>query len=111
MKGRLREACVILLDEPGLHLHPDAQKDLLRRLEHYAKGNTLLYTTHLPFMIDLNHPERIRVLEETDDDGIVVTTNFTGSSPDTKFVLQAALGMGYFTKFIRHEKQSCSGGS
>ena len=87
------EGCVILLDEPGLHLHPDAQKDLLDRLEHYAKGNTLLYTTHLPFMIDLNHPERIRVLEETDDDGIVVTTNFTGSSPDTKFVLQAALGM------------------
>ena len=87
------EGCVILLDELGLHLHPDAQKDLLDRLEHYAKGNTLLYTTHLPFMIDLNHPERIRVLEETDDDGIVVTTNFTGSSPDTKFVLQAALGM------------------
>ena len=25
--------CVILLDEPGLHLHPGAQKDLLERLE------------------------------------------------------------------------------
>ena len=44
-------------------------------------------------MIDLNHPEQIRVLEETENDGIVVTTNFTRSSPDTKFVLQAALGM------------------
>ena len=84
--------CVILLDEPGLHLHPDAQKDLLRRLENYAKGNILLYTSHLPFMIDLNHPERIRVLEEKKE-GIVVTTNFTGSDPATKFVLQAALGM------------------
>ena len=86
------KGCVILLDEPGLHLHPEAQKDLLLRLDHYAEGNILLYTSHLPFMIDLNHPERIRVLEEKTE-GIVVTTNFTGSDPATKFVLQAALGI------------------
>ena len=85
--------CIILLDEPGLHLHPDAQKDLLLRMESYAEGNILLYTSHLPFMIDLNHPERIRVLEEKKKEGIVVTTNFTKSDPATKFVLQAALGM------------------
>ncbi len=53
--------CVILLDEPGLHLHPDAQRDLLKRLEAYAEGNVLIYTSHLPFMIDLQAPERIRV--------------------------------------------------
>ena len=91
-KGTFKN-CVILPDEPGLHLHPNAQKQLLKNLEGYAKENTLLYTSHLPFMIDLNHPERIRVLEETKNNGIVVTTNFTRSSPDTKFVLQAALGM------------------
>ena len=93
------EGCVILLDEPGLHLHPDAQKELLDRLEHYAKGNTLLYTTHLPFMIDLNHPDRIRVLEETDN-GIIVTTNFTESPPEAKLVLQAALGMNASQSFL-----------
>ena len=86
------EGCVILLDEPGLHLHPEAQKDLLLRLEHYAKGNTLLYTTHLPFMIDLNHPTRIRVLKEQDN-GIIVTRNFAEGPPEARFVLQAALGM------------------
>ena len=86
------EGCVILLDEPGLHLHPEAQKDLLLRLEEYAKGNTLLYTTHLPFMIDLNHPDRIRVLKEKDN-SIVVTTDLVESPPEAKFVLQAALGM------------------
>ena len=91
-KGTFKN-CVILLDEPGLHLHPNAQKQLLKSLWGYAKENTLLYTSHLPFMIDLNHPEQIRVLEETKNNGIIVTTNFTRSSPDTKFVLQAALGM------------------
>ena len=93
------EGCVILLDEPGLHLHPESQKDLLRRLEEYASGNTLLYTTHLPFMIDLNHPDRIRVLKETDN-GIVVTTNLTERHPEAKFVLQAALGMDASQSFL-----------
>ena len=88
------EGCVILLDEPGLHLHPEAQKDLLLRLEEYAKGNMLLYTTHLPFMIDLSHPDRIRVLKETDN-GIIVTTNLVESPPEATLVLQAALGMKY----------------
>lgn len=86
------EDCVILLDEPGLHLHPDAQRDLLDRLESYAEGNTLLYTTHLPFMIDLRQPDRIRVLNETTD-GTKVTEDLTQSQPEARFTLQAALGM------------------
>lgn len=93
------KGCVILLDEPRLHLHPESQKDLLRRLEHYADGNTLLYTTHLPFMIDLKYPDRIRVLKETDN-GIVVTTDLTESPPEAKFVLQAALGMDASQSFL-----------
>ena len=93
------EGCVILLDEPGLHLHPDAQKDLLLRLEEYANNNTLLYTTHLPFMIDLNHPDRIRILKETNN-GIVVTTDLVESSPEARFVLQAALGMDASQSFL-----------
>ena len=97
------EGCVILLDEPGLHLHPDAQKDLLLRLDHYAEGNTLLYSTHLPFMIDLNHPDRIRVLKETEN-GIVVTTDFTESPPEAKLVLQAALGMDASHSFLVAER-------
>ena len=97
-KGTFK-GCVILLDEPGLHLHPDAQKDLLLRLEHYAEGNKLLYTTHLPFMIDLNHPDRVRVLKETEN-GIIVTTDFTDTPPEAKFVLQAALGMDASQSFL-----------
>jgi len=97
-KGTFK-GCVILLDEPGLHLHPDAQKDLLRRMEEYAKDNTLIYTTHLPFMIDLRAPERIRVLSETEN-GIVVTDDLTQSQPEGKFVLQAALGMSGTTSYL-----------
>jgi predicted ATP-dependent endonuclease of OLD family len=97
-QGTLKD-CVILLDEPGLHLHPDAQVDLLDRLAEYAKGNTLIYTTHLPFMIDLRAPERIRVISETED-GTVVKENLTETQPEAKLVLQAALGISGRTSFL-----------
>lgn len=83
---------VILLDEPGLHLHPEAQENLLARFEEYAKQNTILYTTHLPFMIDMNHPARIRILKETKE-GIRVDTDFTDPTSKSHLVLEAALGM------------------
>lgn len=89
--GELKN-CVVLLDEPGLHLHASAQRDLLARLEEYASGNTMIYTTHLPFMINLQEPDRIRVISETPN-GAVVSENLTDSSPEAKLTLQAALGM------------------
>lgn len=88
-KGHFKNS-VILLDEPGLHLHPDAQIDLLRRIKEYTRENTLIYTTHLPFMIDLESPKSIRVLSETEN-GTVVTDNLIQGQPEAKFVLQAAL--------------------
>lgn len=90
-KGDLQN-CIILLDEPGLHLHAGAQRDLLSRLEDFAKTNILIYTSHLPFMINLQEPERIRVLSETEN-GPVITEKLTDSSPEAKLTLQSALGL------------------
>lgn len=86
------EGCVLLLDEPGLHLHPGGQEDLLKRLDKYAEKNTLIYTTHLPFLIDLREPSRIRVISQVNESA-VVTNDFSKSGIDEKLTLQAALGM------------------
>jgi energy-coupling factor transporter ATP-binding protein EcfA2 len=86
------ENCVLLLDEPGLHLHPGGQGDLLQRLDAYATTNVLIYTTHLPFLVDLREPERIHVIRQ--QDGYATVTDDLGASgPDEKMTLQAALGM------------------
>jgi predicted ATP-dependent endonuclease of OLD family len=53
---------LFLFDEPGVHLHPSGQKDLTHLLDNLAKKNQLIYTTHSPFMINRNHPERVRVV-------------------------------------------------
>jgi predicted ATP-dependent endonuclease of OLD family len=95
--------CVLLLDEPGLHLHPDAQRDLLRRLEAYAEGNVLIYSTHLPFMIDLRQPARIRVMSETEQ-GNAVSDDLSQSQPEGKLVLQAALGMSASASWLVAER-------
>ena len=51
---------ILLLDEPGITLHPLAQKDLFMFFENLAKNNQIMYTTHSPFMVDSNHLERVR---------------------------------------------------
>ncbi len=51
---------VLLLDEPGVTLHPIAQKDLFRFFENLSQNNQIMYTTHSPFMVDSDHLERVR---------------------------------------------------
>ncbi len=82
--------CVILLDEPGLHLHPGAQADLVNRLEEYSKSNTLIYTTHLPMLLNLNQPENVRILSEKEV-GTIVCRDITQCKAEEKMVLEAAL--------------------
>ena len=86
------EGCVLLLDEPGLHLHPGGQRDLLERLDAYAKKNTLIYTTHLPFLVDLREPKRIKIIKQTEL-GAIVSDDLGASQSDERLTLQAGLGM------------------
>lgn len=56
--------CLILLDEPGIHLHPGGQRILLKQIEVLSKDNQIVYTTHLPFMINRMFPKRILYLNK-----------------------------------------------
>lgn len=83
---------VLLLDEPGIHLHPTAQAELLSFFDTLAEKNQLVYTTHSPFLIDGKRLTRVRAVIETADGRSEVTTNFGPADRDTLFPLQAALG-------------------
>lgn len=58
--------CILLLEEPGIHLHYSGQRDLLEVFQRLAKFNTILYTTHLASMVDPAYPERVRIVEMKD---------------------------------------------
>lgn len=93
-KGQFSNA-IILLDEPGLHLHAAAQRDLLERMKAYSKDNQLIYSTHLPFMIDMKRLDNIYVAEETPNEGAKVHKNWATADKDARFTLQAALGLSW----------------
>jgi predicted ATP-dependent endonuclease of OLD family len=86
---------VILLDEPGLHLHAAAQRDLLERMKAYAKDNQLIYTTHLPFMVDFTFLDSIYICEERPNEGVKVHQDWASAGKDARFTLQAALGLSW----------------
>lgn len=55
---------LFLFDEPGVHLHPSGQKDLSHLLDELSVKNQLIYTTHSPFMINREYPERVKLVNK-----------------------------------------------
>jgi len=96
--------CILLLDEPGLHLHGTAQAKLLTFLEKLSASNQLFYTTHSPFMIDGAHLERARAVHETAQ-GTKVSADVWPRDRDTLFPLQAALGYSVCQTLFIAKKQ------
>lgn len=101
--GEFRNA-IILLDEPGLHLHAAAQRDLLARLREYAAHNQLLYTTHLPFMIDFTSLENIYIAEDAGSEGTKVHQCWDQVEKDSRFTLQAALGLSWAQSLLTEQQ-------
>jgi len=89
-----KDRVVILLDEPALELHPRAQRDFLRFInERLAPKHQVFYTTHSPFMVEADHLERVRMVEDKGRGvGAVVSADVLSAEPDSFFPLQAALG-------------------
>ena len=84
---------IILLDEPGTALHAMAQKDFLRFMdERLSPRCQVLYSTHSPFMIDLDKLHRIRLVQDMDGVGTVITDDAVNNDRETVFPLQMALG-------------------
>lgn len=86
---------ILLLDEPGLHLHAAAQKDLLSRLNEFSSKNQIIYTTHLPFMVDCLQLDNVCIAEEEHLQGSSFKRNYSFADLDSKSTLQAALGINW----------------
>jgi len=84
---------VFLLDEPGLNLHAQAQKDFLRFIdERLAPLHPVIYTTHSPFLINPARLERVRTVEDVDGRGTVISSDLRGRSDDTLAPVEVAVG-------------------
>ena len=84
--------CVLLLEEPGIHLHYSAQQYLLNVFEQLKETNTVMYTTHLASMVDLGYPERIRIVESTNNSA-TVRKGVVSSQKAPMAVIEMSLGL------------------
>ena len=97
-----------LLDEPGISLHVNAQRELLKLFNHLAdKGNQIVYTTHSPYMLDTSgdgvHRIRAVVKDEEGNTSIYKSVYDAHISPnsqkDTLAPIISALGMNLYDTF------------
>jgi predicted ATP-dependent endonuclease of OLD family len=95
---------VLLLDEPGIHLHPTAQQELIDFFETLAEKNQLIYTTHSPFLIDGEHLERVRPVTESEGGNSKIAVGYWPEDRDTIFPLQAAAGYAMVAALFQHKK-------
>lgn len=92
------EGAILLLDEPGLSLHPIAQRDLSGFFETLSKTNQLIYTTHSPFMVNSDHLDRVRAVYVDEAGKTAVAEDLMASMKqkdqiNSIYLIDAALGI------------------
>ena len=92
------QGAILLLDEPGLSLHPLAQRDLSAFFENLSGTNQLLYTTHSPFMVDSDRLDRVRSVYVDPTGATAVSGDLRAGkagSPEARsvYAVHAALGL------------------
>jgi hypothetical protein len=95
---KAHRGAILLLDEPGLHLHIRAQQRLLKLFERVSAKNQIIYSSHSPFLIDPDHLENVRTvfLKKGSNGDRLYTQVSPGEDPsgdyDTILPMQAVLG-------------------
>lgn len=95
---------ILLLDEPGLHLHPTAQQELISFIEELSETSQIAYTTHSPFLIDGEHLHRVRPVTEDSTGHSRITAETWPADRETIFPLHVAAGYAMIRGLFRHRK-------
>lgn len=95
---------VLLLDEPGLHLHPTAQEELIAFFETLSEKNQLIYSTHSPWLIDGEHLHRIRPVTEDEGGHSRIAVGEWPRDRETIFPLQGAAGYALVKSLFQYRK-------
>ncbi len=90
---------IFLIDEPGGSLHAKAQEDVLKVFEKIKTTLQIIYTTHSPYLIDVNNVHRILAVQRDDEDDrqsptkVLSVQELGGATSDTLFPLYTNMGI------------------
>lgn len=83
---------ILLIDEPGMNLHPVAQKDVIKTLaEKSQQGMQIIMSTHSPVLIDSEHLERVRCVIKEAPHGSVIEEDLNSVDSDSLMPVVLAL--------------------
>lgn len=88
--------CILLLDEPGISLHPMAQIDLINFFNSLSKENQLIYTTHSPFLVSPNNLSGVHAMYVGDKGESVVSPDLRSNKKIAEksiYPIHAAIGI------------------
>lgn len=106
---------IILIDEPGLYLHATAQKDMLNIFLEESKKHQIIFTTHSPYLIDVNNLSRIRLVEKNKkklsntnfEETKIISSIIKGSDNETITPIADAIGYNLSEGLtINHDKMA-----
>lgn len=108
------ENYIILIDEPGVYLHINAQKEVLKLFEDFAtKNNQIIYTTHSPFMIYEDKLYRSRLIIKDDKGNSNIGNKYyslphkMGSKTETLTPILTAMGISNYN-ILSLDNKKCS---
>lgn len=93
--GQISAGDIFVMDEPAINLHPSAQREFRVFLKKIARHYdiTMVLATHSPFLIDLNHLDELRIIENKDN-VVRIHNTFTAvnyGDPDSLLPIKDAL--------------------
>ena len=97
---------IMILDEPGLTLHPTAQRDAVAFLKQLSEKNQILYSTHSPFLLDMERCDNIHIVSE--ENGSTKVASLGSMLPiddDSLFPVEGALAYHIVDSLLIQKKQ------
>ncbi len=101
-----KNTSIILVDEPGLYLHAKAQEDVLHLLEKLSKADetSVIFTTHSPYLIDVDNLNRVLLVEKDDRTGTHIVKCHKGAKQDTLTPIITKMGFNISKANLIKEK-------
>ena len=101
-----KNTSIILVDAPGLYLHAKAQEDVLHLLEKLSKADetSVIFTTHSPYLIDVDNLNRVLLVEKDDRTGTHIVKCHKGAKQDTLTPIITKMGFNISKANLIKEK-------
>ena len=85
---------IILIDEPALHLHANAQEDVLKELERITgNGCQVMFSTHSPYLINSEKLIRVRSVFKDKVEGTKIKEHHEGVGESTLMPVLTSIGL------------------